>query len=135
MNRDPNIRVYYDRMVFDGPDGKKVRQLTGITVVSIFDGDKVHIGVSRCSEDDNINKRLGRSIALGRAQNQQDVYYGRKDGGYACKNGRPKSTTSDSPIGLRTEDAEKLRKLVTETLDLPFQLPMHMLARVIISDV
>jgi len=47
------------------------------TIGIIVNGTNVHVGISKKHPDDQLNRRLGRSIALGRAKRAYDVYAGK----------------------------------------------------------
>lgn len=40
---------------------------TGRTYAVIWDGDKRHVGIAQCAEDDQFSRKRGRQIAVGRA--------------------------------------------------------------------
>lgn len=69
------IKVYHYRKTAGGqlvPSWDKdvyvILPRGGETMVRVFDDDGTTVsGIARCSDKDNYNKRLGRTIALGRA--------------------------------------------------------------------
>ena len=44
---------------------------TGKTIAVLFDGDQRFIGISHCSKKDQFSKKIGKTIAIGRAQHVQ----------------------------------------------------------------
>ena len=124
---EQNTRVYYDRVTHKVND-KLVRILTGITLVSLFDGDSVHIGVSRCHVNDvkQHNKVKGRVIALGRAQYQSQV---------AAEARSLRNTTMKNAWTVKTgnetsrPDLLIMADYVSKKLGLKFQIPLHMLTQ------
>ena len=56
------------------PVGKK-KSTPRVTICSIYDSDKstLSFGVSRCSTKDIFNKKLGRKLALERAENNSQL--------------------------------------------------------------
>lgn len=84
-------RLYYEK----DQDGER----TGKTIAVVKQGDIVGLGISLCHpEHDSFNKKLGRKIALGRANHALKVALGEKPG----RNGqkiRPKDyVTPQVPI-------------------------------------
>lgn len=68
FRRFPDTDYYMTK--FDGSDlGTPPEAKGGITEVVLLDkeGNIASIGISRCSERDPFNKKIGRDIALGRA--------------------------------------------------------------------
>jgi hypothetical protein len=57
-----DIRIWYEKKSKGSP------KRTGRTVVVIKDQDYIAVGLSRCSKHDPFCRKIGRSIALGRAR-------------------------------------------------------------------
>lgn len=68
--RYKHIRLYARGGIFVGIDDMySLEPKGGETIATVVDlhGDTIGVGYSRCRPDENYNKRLGRTIALGRA--------------------------------------------------------------------
>lgn len=55
-------------------NGKRVKQLTGITVAVGHEDSDRFVAVSRCSKLDQFNRKIGHAIAKGRCQVLRDTY-------------------------------------------------------------
>ena len=57
-----------------------IRYTNKSCTVMLVDGLNVYKGKSHCHESDNFNRKLGRTIALGRAEHAFNVLNGTKEG-------------------------------------------------------
>ena len=65
------VKVIHDRII----NGGIIQPKGGLTKVFITDNNgHTCEGISKCSLKDNFNKRLGLSIAIGRALNSEEQY-------------------------------------------------------------
>ena len=70
MNTE-NLRLWYEK--------DEQGQRTGKTIAVIREGNIAFVGISKCNNDcDQFNKKIGRTIAIGRAKHIKDVVNNKK---------------------------------------------------------
>ena len=69
---EADLRLWHEK----GKDGKAA---TGRTIAIIRHPNYIAVGISRCSKNDQFQKRIGRNIASGRAQKVAAEFLGLED--------------------------------------------------------
>lgn len=54
---------------------QRKQQKHSYTVAGVFDGEVMKFGISKCSPNDQFNKRKGRIVAEGRAKSKHDYIH------------------------------------------------------------
>ena len=114
------LRDTYDRVVV-----KHYREGDQGTRAAIVSGKDIFIGVSRCVKNDQSNKRIGRTIALGRALREQDIMCG-----HAQRRNQQRETPLSYTITTKTEAEvnDILKKEIFKGQDKPKEkIPVELL--------